>query len=181
MPRAEPAIRLDAGLLARWPLPVDDHGDKHVRGTVLVLGGGPSTLGAVLLAGSAALRMGAGRLQIGVAAPAPAALGVAVPEAMVVELPTHRDGRLRPHRAAAAVRSLIEGADAILVGPGMLAGPATLQFVGDVLAAASPTAIVVLDAAALPAASHTDADTLARVRSRVALTPNRQEAQALVA
>jgi ADP-dependent NAD(P)H-hydrate dehydratase len=177
LPDVEPAARLDADLLARWRLPVDEDGDKHARGTVLVIGGAPTTVGAVLLAGVSALRMGAGRLQIGVAAGAGVQLGIAVPEAMVVELPHHDDGRLRPHRASRSVDDLVRAADAILIGPGLRNGPAALAFVADVVAASSPECVLVLDAAALGAAQSTD---LSDRRGRVVLTPNRQEAEHLV-
>ena len=50
-------------LLRDWPLPdVDDDGGKSARGTVVVIGGAADTPGAVLLAGLAALRVGAGKL-----------------------------------------------------------------------------------------------------------------------
>src|SRR5829696_1215679 len=73
-------VGLDADLIDRWPLPLDEDGDKHVRGTVLVIGGSPVTPGAVILAGIAALRMGAGRLQIATAEGPASAVAVAVPE-----------------------------------------------------------------------------------------------------
>src|SRR4051812_5345643 len=48
-------------LLRAWPLPLDPDGDKHSRGSVLVIGGSARTAGAVLLSAIAALRAGAGR------------------------------------------------------------------------------------------------------------------------
>src|SRR4051794_19063344 len=86
-------------LLAGWPLPAPG-GDKHSRGTVLVVGGAANSPGGVLLAGLAVLRAGAGRLQLAVAAPAASALAVAVPEAMVVPLPCDpRSGAVQPEAA----------------------------------------------------------------------------------
>src|SRR3569833_358910 len=73
-------------LLRSWPLP-DPQGDKEARGTVLVVGGSRFNPGAVLLAGVAALRAGAGRLQLAVAGETAVALSIAVPEAKVVGLP----------------------------------------------------------------------------------------------
>src|SRR4051794_41763115 len=70
-PRADPETiepsALDADALRRWPMPDLATADKYSRGTVLVIGGSPSTPGAVVLAGIAALGMGAGRLQIATA------------------------------------------------------------------------------------------------------------------
>ena len=60
-------------LLQQWPLPAPGK-DKESRGRLLVLGGTASTPGAVLLAGEAALRAGAGKLQIATAAPVAAQL-----------------------------------------------------------------------------------------------------------
>ena len=73
-------------LLRDWPLP-DPQGDKESRGTVLVVGGSRFTPGGVLLAGVAALRAGAGRLQLAVTGSTATALSIAVPEAKVVGLP----------------------------------------------------------------------------------------------
>jgi NAD(P)H-hydrate repair Nnr-like enzyme with NAD(P)H-hydrate dehydratase domain len=65
MPRASRAEALDEKLLRRWPLPrIDPEGSKDSRGAVLVVGGAPQMPGAVILAATAALRAGAGTLQI---------------------------------------------------------------------------------------------------------------------
>lgn len=81
MPRAE---EITPALLREWSLP-EPTGDKSDRGDVHVVGGLPSTPGAVLLAGLAALRVGAGRLAITTGAD-PGPLAVAVPEAAVYPL-----------------------------------------------------------------------------------------------
>src|SRR3954447_20821636 len=77
---------LDAEVLKRSPMPDLANADKYSRGTVLVIGGSPSTPGAVVLAGVAALRMGAGRLQIATAEAVACHVGVTVPESMVLGL-----------------------------------------------------------------------------------------------
>ena len=75
-------------LLLGWPLPeAEDGADKHARGTALVIGGDATTPGSVLLAGLAALRVGAGRLQVATAEETATAIGVAAPEAKVMGLP----------------------------------------------------------------------------------------------
>src|SRR3954465_4838190 len=79
------------GLLRGWRLP-DPAGDKEARGTVLVVGGSRFTPGAVLLAGTAALRAGAGRLQLATHDDNAPALSIAVPEARVVGLPATPSG-----------------------------------------------------------------------------------------
>jgi len=111
-----PLTRITEELLTRWPLP-EPGGDKESRGRTLVVGGTSDTPGAVLLAGEAVLRVGAGKLQIATAQPVAAALAVAVPEAQVTPLPVDDRGNLDVS-GAEQVLALAEGADAVLVGPG---------------------------------------------------------------
>lgn len=121
-------------LLRQWaPAAPPPDGSKHDRGTVLVVGGSPSTPGAVLLAGLAALRVGAGRLQLATCAPTCVALGVAVPEAMVVE---HDDATQRLEQVAALV-----------VGPGLVDHDEARGLLGRLLPGLTAPAVV--DAVAL--------------------------------
>ena len=110
---------LDRALLDTMPLPVVGDGGKDERGRVLVIGGGLELAGAVLLAGTAALRAGAGKLQMATAASVVPALTVAVPEARVFALPETREGRPSP-AAAKALAEHLPGCGAILIGPGMM-------------------------------------------------------------
>jgi hydroxyethylthiazole kinase-like uncharacterized protein yjeF len=164
------AEELAAELLDRWPLPDHDHGDKFERGSTLVIGGTAETPGAALLAGTAALRVGAGRLQIATDPSAASAVAVAMPEARVVSL----------HAGSATVLDLVEQADAIAVGPGFAEGDDVVRLVTAVVERAASDAVVVLDAAAIAAvADHREA---AMERGgRVVITPNRQELAALAA
>lgn len=57
---------------------------------MLVVAGSSELPGAALLAGTAALRIGAGKLQIATAKSIAPQLGVAMPEARVVALPDKR-------------------------------------------------------------------------------------------
>jgi ADP-dependent NAD(P)H-hydrate dehydratase len=109
-----------AALLRRWPLPQpDDDADKEARGRVLVVGGTRQTPGAVLLAGTGALRAGAGKLQIAVGDSLAIPLAFAIPEARVFALPEAESGDLAP-AAAAAIGERVASAQAVLLGPGML-------------------------------------------------------------
>jgi len=166
---------LDRDLLATWPMPVDEHGDKHVRGSVLVIGGSSTTPGAALLAGVGALRMGAGRLQIATAASVATALAVALPEALVAPLDEGPDGGLSLASASCDVHGLVAAADAVLVGPGMVVGDATDALTRSVLAAARDDAIVVLDAAAMVGACAPGGSLTPDCARRTIVTPNRQE------
>ncbi len=98
-------------LLREWGLP-DAGGSKKSRGQVIVVGGSQRSPGAVLLSAEAALRVGAGR--VGIVAPSAVAphLGPALPEAGVYELP------IGSEPVDEALRSALESADAVLLGPG---------------------------------------------------------------
>ena len=140
--------RLGPALLKSMPLPAVGDGGKDERGRVLVIGGGLELAGAVALAGVAALRAGAGKLQLATAASVVPTLTVAVPEARVFALPETKAGLLAP-KAAAILAEHLEGCDAIMVGPGMMHDNQNLA--AKVLAVVQEQAIV-LDAGAMAAA-----------------------------
>jgi ADP-dependent NAD(P)H-hydrate dehydratase len=104
-------------LLRDWPLPGPGSG-KDDRGSVLVVGGARRTPGAALLAGTAALRAGAGRLTLAVARSTAVQLAVALPEAGVVGL-AETDGGSVSGSGASVLADEIEKATAVLVGPGL--------------------------------------------------------------
>src|SRR3954471_21593210 len=100
---APPTCRdVTPALLRRWPLPQPNpDADKEARGRVLVVGGTRETPGAVLLAATAALRAGAGKLQIAVGASSALPLALAIPEARVFGLADAADGAIAPAAAPA--------------------------------------------------------------------------------
>ena len=129
--------------LRSWALPeVEDGGDKHARGTVLVVGGSVSTPGAVLLTGLAALRAGAGKLQIVTVAETAVALAVAVPEAAVVGVGA---GSFSDEVVARSER-----ASALVIGPGLLDKDDAAALLAAVLPQLEDTPVV-LDGLALTA------------------------------
>jgi hydroxyethylthiazole kinase-like uncharacterized protein yjeF len=85
---------------------------------VLVVGGARRTPGAALLAGTAALRAGAGRLTLAVARSTAVQLAVALPEAGVVGL-AETDGGSVSGSGASVLADEIGKATAVLVGPGL--------------------------------------------------------------
>lgn len=144
MSRPEPTVVTPATLRS-WPLP-EAGGDKGSRGRIGVVGGTAQTPGAVLLAGEAALRAGAGKLSVAAPQPVAVALAVAAPESLVAGFPV-TDGSID----VAAVEELavfLDGSDAVLVGSGFgdkeasvalleaLAGRITAPLVVDALASA---------------------------------------------
>jgi ADP-dependent NAD(P)H-hydrate dehydratase len=114
-----PSKPLTLRLLQRLPLPLEAHDGKDGRGVVLTVGGAPQMPGAIVLTATAALRAGAGKLQIATARSVAAFVGVAVPEAYVLGVEETADGGLAPN-AVAAIAKRADGADAVVIGPGMV-------------------------------------------------------------
>lgn len=169
MPPADRAVTATPQSLREWALPeVEDGGDKHARGTVLVVGGSASTPGAVLLTGLAALRAGAGKLQVVTVSRTSVALAVSVPEAMVVGVGSD------PLSAADEVVSRSERASALVIGPGLLDKDAAAALLAGVLPRLDGTPAV-LDGLALTALEPTALKGVTAV-----LTPNDGEVAALL-
>ena len=168
-PRSEP-VRVTTGTLRGWPLP-DPAGDKLSRGRVLVVGGGTRTPGAVLLAGEAALRAGAGTLQLATADATAPALALAVPECRAFGLAAD-DAGVVGVAAAAAVREAASGADVVLLGPGLSDLPATVELLAEVVPQLDAT--VVVDALATAyVTAHPDG--LGHLAGRCVVTANATE------
>lgn len=104
-------------LLREWPLPAPGE-DKYSRGSVLVIGGARATPGAALLAGTAALRAGAGKLSLAVAESVAVQVAVALPECGAIGLPETAEGSLTGE-GLDRISTYLDRADAILVGPGL--------------------------------------------------------------
>jgi hydroxyethylthiazole kinase-like uncharacterized protein yjeF len=159
--------------LSTIPLPQpEEDADKDQRGRVLVIGGSTAVPGAVLLAATAALRAGAGKLQIATCKSIALHLGLAVPEALVVGLPETASGEIDP-RAAGQLSERITRCNAVLMGPGMLDEDAAATLSMDVLNC-EPGAAFVLDAGALGKLKGA-APVLARHNGRVVITPHAGE------
>lgn len=167
------ALLLSPSLLRAWPLPQpDEAGDKESRGRVLVVGGAPEMPGALILAATAALRAGAGKLQIATCRSIAQAIGTSVPEARVFALPETKAGGI----SAAAARVIAERANeaqAVLVGPGMLDERAIERLLEGLLPRIEG-ATVVLDAGALACVKQ-DRRCLHGLNSRAVLTPHAGE------
>jgi hydroxyethylthiazole kinase-like uncharacterized protein yjeF len=146
--RRATAKPIDDALLRRWPLPeLGDHADKVARGDVLVVGGSTEMPGAGLLAATAALRAGAGRVQLVTARSVAMAVAIAFPEARVIGATETRRGELSP-RCAKALHAELGACRALLIGPG-LRGPEVSTSVLREAHLAGCTATVVLDAGAI--------------------------------
>ena len=159
--------------LRRTPLPRADHGSgKDARGTVLVIGGSTEMPGGAMLAAEAALRAGAGKLQVATCSSVAQLVAANLPEARVFALPETRAGGIAP----AAASRLIERAQAascVLIGPGMIDEPASSRLVQELIAAVPETPFV-LDAGAMEALRDAPA-LLASRRPGTLLTPHTGE------
>jgi hydroxyethylthiazole kinase-like uncharacterized protein yjeF len=132
-------------LARKFPLPkIDADADKEERGSVLVVAGGSRVAGAAVLAGEAALRAGAGRLQIATARSATMHVAIAVPEALVLPATTNRPSR--------ELREFSRAADCVLIGPGLPEGAASVRMARVIARSMPDEATLVLDAASLGAA-----------------------------
>ncbi len=114
---------------------------------MLVVGGATGMPGAVILAAIAALRAGAGKLQIATCRSIAPVVAAAVPEARVFPLAETREGAI----AASASKEIAargKEVQSVLLGPGMIDEKAVTRLVKNVLPRIG-RATVILDAAAL--------------------------------
>jgi hydroxyethylthiazole kinase-like uncharacterized protein yjeF len=168
------AESITPALLRGWPLP-SPSGSKYARGQVLVVGGATGSPGAVMLAGLAALRVGAGRLTLAVAEGVAPAVAVAVPESGVIALPQTPKGSVRG-AAATELVAAAGSADAIVVGPGLDDVDETQALLDGLKPVLAEDAGVVLDAYALGALPRVGGS----FASSLVLTPNHREAETLL-
>ncbi len=168
---------LDDALLRAWPLPMPAaDGDKEDRGHVLVLGGSREMPGAVILAATAALRAGAGKLTIATGQSVAQLVALAMPEARVLGLAETPSGGFQLN-AVARLDPLADRVSAVLIGPGMQDEVATAALVHALLPRLGDTPTsVVLDACAMGALLHgAEGDGGARFAQMPVLTPHAGE------
>jgi len=161
---------VSSGLLRGWELP-GHGGDKESNGRVLVVGGNVRMPGGVVLAAEAALRAGAGKLQIATVEPLAVPMGMAIPEAYVAGLAADDDGNLAPGTADEIVE-LAEGCAAVLLGPGIMSPDAAVALLERVVPRLDVS--VVIDALGMAYLTE-HADGVKHLDGRVILSPNAGE------
>lgn len=163
---AEP-VAIDSQWLQDNPLPAPGgEVDKNSRGRVLVAGGCREVPGGLRLTGEAALRAGAGKLQLAVPAELAISLGVAIPEAGIISLET-KDGAF-DRGSLSRFADAAGGRDCTVVGPAMMDPAAAATLLRSAMGGATG---LVIDAAAIEAARD-----LGHVGARpVVLTPHAGE------
>ena len=170
MPRSSSPDPVPISLALLW----DRRVGTEDRGTVLVVGGARTVPGAPALSGTAALRAGAGTLQLAVAGRHASAIGVSVPESSVLGLPETASGAIGGD-AVDRLADVLPGAGTVVVGPGLTGVSETEDLLRRLVPAIAPDARVVLDAFALGALSR-DPALAEPLAGRLVLTPNRVEA-----
>lgn len=166
-------VELTPEFLRTWPLPQPEgEADKEARGRVLAVGGAVSMPGAIILAGTAALRAGAGKLQIGTCQTVATAVGVAIPECLVYGLPETRAGGINAS-AAETIALYANQARVALIGPGMVDLTAIQRLMRRLLPRIEDT-VLVLDAMAMETAVK-EPEMIRRLGGNVIITPNAVE------
>lgn len=171
---SEDPVALDSAWIAANPAPV--HGDgttKNSRGRVLAIGGSRRVPGAIRLTGEAALRAGAGKLQMATVGSAALMLGVLVPEAAALALPEDDGGEIEALEGADFEKA-IQGCDALVIGPGIGDPDAAERLLGQALNAISDETMLVIDAMAIGCARSLST-ALAKFRGRTIFTPHHGE------
>ncbi|QEH35865.1 Bifunctional NAD(P)H-hydrate repair enzyme Nnr [Aquisphaera giovannonii] len=110
---------LDRTRLAELPLP--EHGgeaSKADKGKLLIVAGSASLPGAAILAARAALRVGCGTVRVASPRCVAVAIGVAVPELMVLALP-ETDAGTAAEDALKVLEEQYERCQAAVIGPGL--------------------------------------------------------------
>lgn len=129
------------------PRPYDAH--KGTFGKVLVVAGSRNMSGAAVLCGTAALRGGAGLVQVATPSPVQPLVAAGFPSYTTFGFRVHADGTL-PDDAASEVIEWGRAATALAIGPGLGQGKDVAGFVTDILDGL-PRTPVVLDADGLNA------------------------------
>ena len=130
-----------AALLRTWPLP-QPGSSKQARGVVLMVGGSAGVPGAMVLAGEASLRAGAGKLQVVTTDSVAGQMAVSIPEALVRRADEGESGDIAPS-AAEAIIELADSASAVLLGPGIMEPEAAVDLLSAVVPSLREQAVVV--------------------------------------
>lgn len=124
---------IDIELLKSHPLPEwNEETHKATRGKLLLIGGSRRIPGAVILAARAALRSGCGSVRVAAPQSVALAIGIAVPELMVVPLPETKEGTIS-NEAIELIMAQAEVCDAIVLGPGLDENSETDKFAREII------------------------------------------------
>ena len=149
-------------------------------GHPLVIAGGRGKSGAVLLASRAALRMGAGLVTAAVPESIQPVVAAGQAELMTEPI-ADRDGHFDGAHAPEALKMLLEGKNALIVGPGIGVTDDTKRLVEWLISDASERERpLLIDADGLNALAAIGCEALKRAHGPVVLTPHPGEAARLL-
>jgi len=141
---------------------------KGDRGHLLILAGSTGKTGAATLTAMGALRTGAGLVTIGIPKSLNSILEAKLTEAMTVPLPETGEGTLSL-KAKGEIFRLMEGKDALAIGPGLSTNPETSTLVKEIVAGCGLP--MVIDADGLNALAG-DRRTMKTLDDKKILTPH---------
>lgn len=153
---------LTRAALRAFPLPAQADRGKDAQGRLLIVAGNRQVPGAAILCAMAALRTGAGKVQVATVASVAPGIALQMPEVLVVPLPENRDGDCA-RNSVREVQQHVDGVDAIVAGPGLREGKVTAMIGKALLGCDRPMA---LDAGVLHAMPS-----LAAICRKAALAP----------
>lgn len=149
---ADNLIPLDSNWLRAHPLPVPDRDtDKNARGRVAIVGGSRFVPGGIALTAEAALRAGAGKVQVVTIESCAIPLGIALPEVAVMAVPERDDG----HADISKIDTdpWLSNCDVLVLGPAMRSKDAAARLINTLILPQDDDSgpVCILDAAALGA------------------------------
>lgn len=153
---------------------------KGNYGHVMVIAGSRGKSGAAILAARGALRTGAGLVTVAI--PEPIAAIVAAGQAeMMTEAIGDRDGHFDGNHAPAVLARLVEGKDALVVGPGIGQSDDTRAMLEWLIAeGAAPNRPMLIDADGLNVVAQIGPAALKRAHGPIVITPHPGEAARLL-
>jgi NAD(P)H-hydrate epimerase len=158
--------------------PINSH--KGMYGHPLVIAGGRGKSGAVLLASRAALRVGAGLVTAAVPESIQPIVAAGQAELMTEPI-ADRDGHFDGAHAPDALKMLLDGKNAIIVGPGIGVSDDTKRLIEWLISDASERErAMLIDADGLNVVAAIGCEALKRARGPVVLTPHPGEASRLL-
>jgi NAD(P)H-hydrate epimerase len=143
-------------------------GHKGTYGHLVVLGGSVGKTGAALLAGKAALRMGAGLVTIATAKRAVATVARGMMELMTEPLPETPAGTISVE-ALPAIEKILKGKNGIVIGPGLTTDPSSAELILALLPRLKVPAVIDADGLNILAANKA---ALKKMTQPVVLTPH---------
>lgn len=124
------------------PRPRDAH--KGDFGHVLVIGGSIGKSGAAVMAGTSALRSGAGLVTVACPKSVQPIVAASAPELMTEPLPETSEGTISL-LALAGREQLMKGKSVVVIGPGISRNPETAEFVRDLVSVCSVSMVIDAD------------------------------------